>query len=151
MVPRERKTRQSCPQAVDRIRTCGEDLAMATEHDLTPGERELLQAAEDDDIDVGWACIYLGVRANGGPGPTRATPDEIDACFDSLSRLHDLGLINVGRIEFLEEASPGRLPPFHVSEPIDLVKQRVMDVATNATEPWEWQFSAWIVLKDTGT
>lgn len=119
---------------------------------LTPGERELLSAAEYDDIDVGWACIHLGVRTNGPPSPIRATQDEIDACFDSLNRLHDLGLISIGRMEYDDGGPPGRVAPVHhVSEPIELVKQRVEEVARKAADEWEWQFSAWMVLKDPAT
>lgn len=123
---------------------------MTDDLNLTPGERELLEAAEDDEIDLGWACIHLGVRTNGGPGPVRATPEEIDACFHSLARLHDLGLISVGRMEYVDGGPPGRLAPVrHVGEPIDMVKQRVREVARNASDDWAWHFSAWIALKDS--
>ncbi|WP_395638960.1 hypothetical protein [Pseudolysinimonas sp.] len=125
---------------------------MGSDLHLTPGERELLSAAEDDEIDVSWACIHLGVRSNGPPSPIRATPEEIDACFVSLKRLNDLGLISVGRMEYVDGGPPGRVAPVHhVSEPIDLVKGRVLDVARTAVDAWEWAFSAWIVLRESET
>lgn len=119
---------------------------------LTPGERELLSAAEDDDIDVSWACIHLGVRTNGPPSPVRATPEEIDACFVSLNRLNGLGLISVGRMEYVDGGPPGRIAQVrHVSEPIDLVKDRVLEVAKTAVDAGEWAFSAWIVVREPAT
>ena len=143
---------RDCPQAVDASRVVLKDLRVNASSDLTQGEQELLLAAEDDDIDIAWALTYLGIRANDGTGPVRATQDEIEAGFRSLERLHDRGLISIGSMEYVDGGAPGRVSPVHhVSEPIDLVKQRVIETATASNDPAEWYFAAWIVQKHSET
>lgn len=108
-----------------------------------PGERQLLDAAADDDIDVCFALMYLGVRTFEGEGTPRATAEEIEAGFIALARLRELGLIEVGRFDYVDDRY------IYVSEPIDLVKQRVLDAAANESDPTGWYSSAWIVATNS--
>jgi hypothetical protein len=71
---------------------------------------------------------------------------EIASAFSTLERLEGRGLIEVGRIEYIDPGSPGRLAQVrHVAEPIPLVRQRVEEAVALANNSMDWESSCWVV------
>jgi hypothetical protein len=88
-----------------------------------------------------------GLRGNPPSSPDwRPGPSEIASAFRALRRLHSRGLIDVGRLEYLDGGPPGRVAPLrHVPEPLADVRQRVEDEIASALRPNDWEFSCWVV------
>lgn len=121
-----------------------------SEDGLTPGELTLLRDAETDDVSLVWVLIDLGLRGNPPSSPDwRPGEDDIDAAFTALRRLHERGLIDVGRIEYVEGGPPGRVAPVrHVAEPLSVVRERVEAATASAGQSTDWEFSCWVVATD---
>jgi hypothetical protein len=117
------------------------------EPELSPGEKALVLDAQTDDVSFVWVLIDLGLRENPPSRPDwRPGAHEIGLAFDALERLHRLGLIDVGRIEYVDGGPPGRLAPVrHVAEPLAEVRQRVEEEVAAARQPTDWEFSCWVV------
>ena len=117
------------------------------ESELSPGEQALLQDSETDDVAFVWVLVHLGLRRNPPSSPDwRPSAHEIDKAFKSLERLHGRGLIDVGRIEYLDGGPPGRVPPVrHLAEPLAVVQQRVKAEVAAASQPSDWEFACWVV------
>jgi hypothetical protein len=116
-------------------------------HGLTAGELALLRDAESDDVAFSWVLIDLGLMGNPPSSPDWQPSDHvIDAAFAALQRLHERGLIEVGRIEYVDGGPPGRVAPVrHVAEPLSVVRQRVAADIASASEQTDWEFSCWVV------
>lgn len=119
---------------------------------LTPGELEILVDGLTDDVAFVWVLIHLGIRTNPAPTPDWAPgASDLHEAFDSLRRLSELGLIRVGRIEFVDGGPPGRLAPVrHVAEAMDVVVSRVQTSVKTARVSDDWEFSCWVVNTDRG-
>ena len=117
------------------------------EHGLTPGELTLLRDAETDDISFGWVLIDLGLCGNPPSTPGwRPGARDIDAAFHALQRLHERGLVEVGRTEYVDGGAPGRVAPVrHVAEPLAVVRERVEAEIASAVQSADWEFSCWVV------
>lgn len=116
-----------------------------SEQGLTPGELTLLRDAETDDVSLGWVLIDLGLRGN-PPSPDWRPERVLDDAFTALERLHERGLIEVGRIEYIDVGPPGRVAPVrHVAEPMDVVRERVESAIATAAEDTDWEFTCWVV------
>jgi hypothetical protein len=64
-----------------------------------------------------------------------------------VERLVNGGLAVLGRIEYVDGGSPGRLAPVrHVVEPLDLVRQRVEQAISGP----DWEYACWLVNTDRG-
>lgn len=114
---------------------------------LLPGEQELVAGAASDDVAFNWVLINLGIASNPPPHPDwRPSNADVDRAFESLGRLVRRGLIQVGRIEYIDGGRPGRVAPVrHVSESLDVVRRRV-DESVKAGQTWdEWAYSCWVV------
>jgi hypothetical protein len=121
------------------------------EADLSPGELALLQDAETDDVSFVWVLIDLGLRENPPSSPDwRPGSSEIESAFRALERLQSRGLIDVGRLEYVDGGPPGRVTPLrHVAEPLAAVRQRVEAEIASARRPDDWEFSCWVVATRT--
>jgi hypothetical protein len=121
--------------------------------ELSPGEQALLRDAQTDDISFVWVLIDLGLRGNPPSSPDwRPGACEIDSAFNALERLHSRGLIEVGRVEYLDSGQPRRVAPVrHVAEPIDVVRQRVEAEVTAARQSTDWEFSCWVIATQRAT
>lgn len=77
-------------------------------------------------------------------GPrTAATAWPTLSAKTSLSRLLELGLVEVGHVEYMDGGPLGRIAPVHhVAEPLDVVKERVTRAATQLGD---WEHSCWVV------
>ena len=117
------------------------------EADLSPSELTLLRDSQTDDVSFVWVLIDLGLRENPPSSPDwRPGSLEIDSAFQALERMHDQGLIEVGRVEYQAGGPPGRAAPVqHVAEPLDVVRQRVEAEVAAARQPTDWEFSCWVV------
>jgi hypothetical protein len=122
-----------------------------SEADLSPGELALLQDAETDDVSFVWVLIDLGLRENPPSSPDwRPGSSEIESAFRALERLQSRGLIDVGRLEYVDGGPPGRVTPLrHVAEPLAAVRQRVEAEIASARRPDDWEFSCWVVATRT--
>jgi len=122
------------------------------ERNLTSDELDLLIDGLSDDISFLWVLIHLVIRTN--PPPTSDwAPSEKDLhdVFDSLKRLTDLGLIRVGRIEYVDRGPPGRPAPVeHITEDLDVVRSRVELAVRTASVSDDWAYSCWIVNSEKG-
>lgn len=115
--------------------------------DLSDGELALVQDAGSDDVAFVWVLIHLGLRGNPPSRPDwRPGPREIESAFATLERLGSRGLVEVGRVEYIDGGPPGRVAPVrHVAEPLAVVRERVEDAVASAREPMDWEFSCWVV------
>jgi hypothetical protein len=122
-----------------------------SEADLSPGELALLRDAETDDVSFVWVLIDLGLRENPPSSPDwRPGPSEIESAFRALERLQSRGLIDVGRLEYVDRGPPGRVAPLrHVAEALAAVRQRVKAEIASARGPDDWEFSCWVVATRT--
>lgn len=113
---------------------------------LSPGELALLRDAETDDVSFLWVLIDLGLRENPPSSPDwRPGRHEVDSAFDSLNRLRERGLIEVGRVEYVDDGPPGRVAPVrHVAEPLAVVRKRVEGALAHAGQPTDWESSCWV-------
>lgn len=94
---------------------------------LSPGESELLRDGANDDVALVWVLIHLGIRANppGRPGPP--TVPEVERAFVVIERLSQLGLVDVGKMSYIDGGPPGRVAPVkHVREPLHDVRERIL-------------------------
>lgn len=105
--------------------------------DLSPSELTLLRDARKDDVSFVWVLIDLGLRGNPPSDPDwRPGEHELDAAFHALERLHQRGLIDVGRIEYRDGGPPGRDAPVrHIPESLAAVRQRVEAAIESAHQP----------------
>jgi hypothetical protein len=122
-------------------------VATDSEQALTPGELTLLRDVETDDVSFGWVLIDLGLRGNPPSNPDwRPGERDVDAAFNALERLYERGLIEVGRIEYVDGGPAGRVAPVrHVAEPLSVVRERVEAEIAAAVQPTDWEFSCWVV------
>jgi len=89
----------------------------------------------------------LELRRNPPKTPV-PTPTQIDSAFDVIERLSARGLVNGGRIEYIDRGPPGRLAPVeHIPEPLDEVRNRVARPAETDTD---WEFACWRVNTEAG-
>jgi hypothetical protein len=109
--------------------------------------------AQTDDVSFVWVLNDLGLRRNPPNSPDwRPGMQEIDAAFSALARLHALGLIEVGRNEYVDGGPPGRVASVrHVAEPLAVVRKRVEAEVAAAREPSDWEFSCWVVATQQAT
>jgi hypothetical protein len=72
--------------------------------------------------------------------------------FISFERLVDLGLVEIGRIEYVnpDEAAGSVAPVKHVAEPIDAVRARVERECAQASRDTDWTFACWLVTTSAG-
>jgi hypothetical protein len=88
------------------------NVPLTTDTELSPDEQALLLDAQTDDVSFGWVLIDIGLRENPPSSPDGLPgPQEIGSAFEALERLHSRGLIEVGRIEYRDGGSLGRVPP----------------------------------------
>lgn len=121
---------------------------MEVASEVSASEAELLIHGLHDDVALEWALILLGLRSNPPDAPGPPVPEDIEAAFVVLDRLSQVGLIRVGRIEYVDGGPPGRVAPVrHVEEPLEEVKRRVLG-RCQADDEWEW--ACWVVNTDTG-
>lgn len=120
--------------------------------ELTEGEKELLVGGLNDDIALVWALIHLGIRENPPErGYWKPSAADLDSAFESFGRLLDGDLIRVGRIEYIDGGSPGRVAPVrHVPEDLARVRRRVEDACRAATEEDDWAYACWVVTTPEG-
>ena len=115
---------------------------------LSRGEVELLVDGLSDDVAFHWVLVHLGIRRNPPTTPGPPSAIEVDAAFQTIERLVDLGLIAAGRLEPDDGGPSGRpTPVHHVSEPLPVIRSRV-DAALAAGTDWEW--TCWLVNTDAG-
>ncbi|MDR6614094.1 hypothetical protein [Leifsonia sp. 1010] len=120
--------------------------------ELTPAETELLAGTGYDDVALVWALIHLGIRTNPPPTPDwQPSDDDIAAAFGSFEKLSALGLISVGRMEYIDGGPPGRHAPVrHVSEALEDVRARVQNEVSAAQVATDWEFACWVVATEAG-
>jgi hypothetical protein len=88
------------------------NVPLTTDTELSPDEQALLLDAQTDDVSFGWVLIDIGLRENPPSSPDGLPgPQEIGSAFEALERLHSRGLIEVGRIEYRDGGSLGRVAP----------------------------------------
>jgi hypothetical protein len=76
----------------------------------------------------------------------------MDAAFNALKRLHGRGLIEAGRITYVDGGPPGRAAPVRlIAEPIADVRQRVKSEVAAARQSTEWEFSCWVAATRRAT
>ena len=112
------------------------------------GSRELALLSDglSDDVSFLWALIHLGIRAN--PPAVDGPPNEEDvaAAFECFQRLVEAGLVEVGRLEYVDRGPPGRVAPTrHVPEPLELVRARVQQACRASSRDGGWENSCWLV------
>jgi hypothetical protein len=119
---------------------------------LSSGEIALLVDGLTDDVSFGWALIHLGLREDPPPEDVPPTGDVIAAAFASFERLVNLGLVEIGRIEYVNPGQPaGSVAPVkHVAEPIDAVRARVERECAQASRDTDWMFACWLVNTPAG-
>ncbi|MET3568184.1 hypothetical protein ABIC47_003700 [Leifsonia sp. 563] len=120
--------------------------------DVTPEETDLLAGTRYDDVSLVWALIHLGIRTNPPPTPDwRPSDDDIAAAFGSFEKLSALGLISVGRMEYIDGGPPGRHAPVrHVPEALEDVRARVQSEVAASEVATDWEFACWIVATEAG-
>ena len=119
---------------------------------ISGGEIELLIDGLTDDVAFVWALVDLGLRRNDGTdeAPSASTVDE---AFLLFRRLLDRDLIRIGKVVYVDPDQPrGTVAPVtHVSEPIELVHQRVLDACAKAeSDGVDWEWSCWTVNTEAG-
>jgi hypothetical protein len=115
---------------------------------VSDGEAELLIDGLSDDVALVWVLVHLGLRGNPPDTERPPTSDAIGQAFGHLDRLSGLGLIRVGRMEYVDGGAPGRISPVrHVEEPIKDVRARVQQRCDSGVD-WEW--SCWVVNTEAG-
>ncbi|GAA3794053.1 hypothetical protein CSO01_25540 [Cellulomonas soli] len=122
--------------------------------DISARERELLIDCLTDDVSLEWVLIDLGIRVNPPVTPNwRPSSANLDEAFSILARLVDLGLVAVGRMEYIDEGPAGRVAPVrHVTEPLDVVRARVDDAVASAAQgsDVDWAYACWVVSTPAG-
>ncbi|MFP3380445.1 hypothetical protein SB767_29435, partial [Bacillus sp. SIMBA_069] len=98
------------------------------------------------------ALIHLGIMTNPPPTPHwRPSDEDIAAAFAAFEKLSDMGLISVGRMDYIDGGRPGLpLPLRHVPETLEAVRARVQTAVSTAKEATDWEFACWIVATDEG-
>lgn len=123
-----------------------------SETSLTPGERNILVDGLSDDVSFGWVLIHLGIRGN-PPATPSWWPSEMDVAtaFVSLQKMVDAGLVEVGRLEYVDGGPPGRFASVrHVAEERAASEQRVLEAVRAKGEPEGWEFACWVVNTEKG-
>jgi hypothetical protein len=118
---------------------------------LSPGAIEILIDGESDDVAFDWVLIHLGIRSNPADRPGPPTVDEALAAIEAVEGLVTAGLVRIGRPEYIDGGPPGRFAPIrHVSEPIDVVRERVVSHLQSGDLSDEWRWLFWVVNTDLG-
>lgn len=118
---------------------------------LSPGEIEVLIDGESDDVAFDWLLIHLGIRSNPAERPGPPTIEEALAALSSVEKLVTAGLVRIGRIEYIDGGPPGRVAPVkHVSEPIEVVRQRVVAHLESGDMADNWRWLCWAVNTELG-
>jgi hypothetical protein len=118
---------------------------------LTGPEIELLIHGLSDDVSFGWALRELELRGNPPNLPDSPTPTQIDSAFEVFERLTALGLVKIGRIEYIDRGPSGRFAPVeHIVERVDEVRDRVERACRDAEKDTDWEFACWLVNTDAG-
>jgi hypothetical protein len=118
---------------------------MTSESKLSEGELSLLSEAQSDDVSFDWVLHLL--RKHGQPVESdwHPGPDDLDMAFNSLTKLSELGLIHVGRIEYVDEGSVGLAPVRHVEESLPVVRERIRAAIATSRDSADWAYQAWVV------
>lgn len=118
---------------------------------LSPGEIEILIDGESDDVAFDWVLIHLGIHTNAGDRPGPPTVDEALAAIAAVEGLVTAGLVRIGRVEYIDGGPPGRFGPIkHVSEPVDVVRRRVVSHLQSGDLSDEWRWLLWVVNTESG-
>jgi hypothetical protein len=114
------------------------------------GNHELLINGLSDDVSFLWVLIDLGLLSNPPGHNGNPSPADVDAAFATLSRLQTAGLIEVGRIEYVDGGPPGRFAPVkHVPEELPVCRERALH-GLNTGDWSDWAHSCWVVNTDKG-
>lgn len=124
----------------------------AADEPLLPCEVDLLIDGLSDDVSFSWALINLGIRDNPPVQDSPPSAEMIVRAFDHFERLVDLGLVNIGRIEFIDPDRPPNAvgPVRHIAEPLAQVRRRVDHACAADGDSIGWQFSCWLVNTEAG-
>ncbi len=118
---------------------------------LSPGEIEVVVDGESDDVAFDWLLIHLGIRSNPPERPGPPTVEEALAALGGVERLVTAGLVRIGRIEYIDGGPPGRVAPVkHVSESIEVVRQRVVAHLESGDVSNNWRWLCWAVNTELG-
>lgn len=119
--------------------------------DLTDAEIELLVDGLTDDVSFDMALLHLGIRGNSPDRNEAPDAAQIEAVFRSYERLINNGLIQLGRVQYIDGGPPGRVAPVeHVEEPLREVRTRVDHACSSATDWADWAFGCWTVNTEGG-
>lgn len=113
---------------------------------LTPGETEILIDALSDAVDFRWVMTHLGLDTVGRND--QPCPADVHAALRSLDKLSQAGLLEVGRLEYVDGGPPGRLAPLkHLRDPMNEVADRVRAACLSGPD---WPWSCWVVNTPAG-
>ena len=113
---------------------------------------DLLIDGLSDDVSFGWALIHLGIRDNPPVQDSPPSGEMIARAFEHFERLVHLGLVKIGRIEFIDPDQPPNTvgPVRHIAEPLAPVRRRVDHACSADGDSIDWQFSCWLVNTEAG-
>jgi hypothetical protein len=115
---------------------------------LTYGELEILIDGLTDDVAFNWVVAHLGLKMEPNHPPGDRAIDEV---FIHVERLVANGLARIGRTEYIDGGTPGRVAPVRlVDEPIALVEDRVRSSCAAASDWGDWAFAFRLVNTDSG-
>ena len=116
---------------------------------LSRDELSLLTDAVSDDVSFDWVLLRLKLMPERRDASWRPGSSEREAAFSTLAKLSERGLIQVGRMEYLDGGPAGRVAPVkHVAEPLSDVRERVASAAANGIDSVDWAFQCWVVGSD---
>jgi hypothetical protein len=138
----------------DEVRTGQSELVTDAPYALTNGETELLIDGLDDDVAFTWALIHLGIHESPAAASEAPPPESeaISAAFNSFERLLARDLVKLGRMEWVDpdQRTGSAAPVKHVSEPIQVVRERVERTCRDAKDWSDWAFCCWLVNTEAG-
>ena len=115
---------------------------------LSSPELQLLLDGACDDVAFEWVVIHLELRGNPPKNPGPPVASTVEQAFVTLARLSELGLVDVGRVEYVDGGPAGRVAPVrHVPEALEDVKHRVMNACVTGSD---WEYSCWVVSTPKG-
>lgn len=111
---------------------------------LPNGELQLLIDGLTDVVSFDMALLHLGLRGN---PPDRSEPPntaQIEVAFRRFEGLLTGGLIQLGRMQYVDGGPPGRVAPVeHIEERFQDVRSRVKEACRTAEDWGDWAFSCW--------
>ena len=101
-----------------------------------------------DDVAFVWVLVHLGIGANSPDRSGPPTVSEVERAFVVLDRLSQLGLVDVGKMSYIDGGPSGRVAPVkHVREPLPDVRERVLAAVVGGGD---WEFSCWVISTPAG-